>query len=223
MIDSGIQPNHPDLSAKIIASADFGGTGTVNDTDGHGTHVAGIVAAVTNNTTGIAGVCPDCTLMIAKAADANGEMNDITTSDGIRWAVDNGANVINMSFGSTQYSQRLADATLYAAQRGVYMAAAAGNMDGQAGNPTYRGQPFYPAYNDYVESVAAADNSDNAASFSNSGDIASYGVNIYSTYKNSSYQYLSGTSMATPVVAGIAGLVYPFCLSNSSALYRYRD
>ncbi len=179
------------------------------DGSGHGTHVSGIIAATRDNNKGIAGICGNdaalgisgCKLMELKVCNDNNSCNYWDIIRGIVYAVDNGAQVINLSLGSTAYSQSEQDAITYAWNRGVVVVAAAGN------NST--NTRVYPAANDHVLAVAATDNGDNPAYFSSYGDwvdLAAPGDTILSTTLNNGYRTLSGTSMASPHVAAVAAL-----------------
>lgn len=207
MVDTGIDQFHPDLASKIIGRANFT-TDPDLDNNGHGSHTAGIAGAITNNGIGVAGTCIQCNLLSVKVLDSSGSGYYDWIANGITWATDNGAKVISMSLGGTADSTILSDAVNYAVSKGVVVVAAAGNSNSSS--------PFYPAYYSNVVAVAATDQSDAKASFSNYGswvDIAAPGVNIASTYSttipgSSGYAYMSGTSMATPFVSGLAGLVF---------------
>jgi len=228
IIDSGIDKNHPDLSSKIVAEKDFVGIG-ISDRYGHGTHTAGIAAAETNNAVGIAGMCPECKLLIAKALDDNGRGPDSVWLDALIWAADNGAKVANLSFVNPENSTAKQDAINYAWNKGVVLVGGAGNK--------FDTEKNYPAANNHVISVAATDNNDEKSYFSTYGDwvlISAPGSSIYSTFptfesklqentfQNPNYGYLSGTSMATPIVSGIAGLVWssPFGSSAQAVVDR---
>lgn len=184
------------------------------DVLGHGTHVAGIAAGKPNNGMGIAGTAWNCKIMPLRAGylcyDGGGylELDDI--AEAIYYAADNGANVINMSFGCMFASQLLDDAVDYAHGKGCVMVASAGNvMPGEAG------QPFYPAACDHVIAVSSVDESDcisvwNLFVFSNFGDfvdLCAPGSSILSTLPCNGYGYANGTSMAAPFVSGAAALV----------------
>lgn len=209
ILDTGIDQNHEDLSTKIVDNRNFTKSRTVDDIYGHGTHVAGIAAASTNNSKGVAGAGYNSSLMNVKVLSDNGSGNYSWIAKGIIWAADKGAKVINMSLGGGSTSSTLENAVNYAWSKGVVIVAAAGNSNTSS--------PSYPGYYSNVIAVAATDTNDAKASFSNYGswvDIAAPGVDIYSTLPNhnnriglKNYGYLSGTSMATPFVAGVAALV----------------
>jgi len=225
IIDTGIDFNHPDLASKLwinpgeIANngIDDDGNGKVDDINGwdwvendknpmddigHGTHVAGVTAAATNNSIGVAGVCPNCRVMALKVLDAGGSGTYSNIAAGIIYAADKGAKVINLSLGGYADSSLLRDAVAYASQYAVVVAAS-GNDNKQ--------DRFYPAaYDDYVLAVAATDNNDQKTAFSNYGewvDISAPGVSIWSTLYNDTYGSWSGSSMAVPFVSGVAGLI----------------
>jgi len=203
IVDTGVDVDHPDLAAKIVPGYDFvNGDSDPDDDHGHGTHVAGIAAAVTNNGAGVAGTSWGAHIMPLKvlAADGYGYSSDV--AEAIAYAVDHGAQIINLSLGDTEPSSTIAAATEYAYEGGALTAAAAGNNG--------RRILFYPAANDHVVGVAATTDVDTRASFSNYGphvDVAAPGVGIYSTYPGT-YSAKSGTSMATPFVSGLATLVW---------------
>ena len=230
ILDTGIDATHPDLSTKIDVAKDFtGSTTSTDDIYGHGTHVSGIVAAITNNGTGVAGTCPDCRLLVGKVLNDSGSGANSWIANGIIWATQNGAKVINMSLGSSVKSRTLEDAVNYAWKNGVVVVAAAGN----SANPS----KTYPGAYTNVIAVAATDNKDKKASFSSYGswvDVAAPGVNIYSTFpthpfilgtqngRSQNYDYGSGTSMATPMAAGTAALIWstPYGTSNTAVRSR---
>lgn len=203
--DTGIDGNHPDLGSKIAVAVDCTNscvTVSASDGNGHGTHVAGIASAVTNNGIGVAGVGYDSSLASVQVLDSSGSGYYSWIANGIIWASDNGAKVINLSLGGTSSSATLQNAINYAWNKGVVVAAAAGNS-----GSTRR---HYPAYYSPAIAVAATDVNDTRASFSTYGswvDVAAPGLNILSAYKGD-YAYLSGTSMATPFVSGLAGLLF---------------
>jgi subtilisin len=205
IIDTGIDLKHPDLAANIGDRASFvRGAKTANDDNGHGSHVAGVVAAAQNGS-GVVGVAPGATLLAAKVLDRQGSGYISEIVKGVNWAVSKGAKVANMSLGSSSSSTTLANACASANAAGVLLVAAAGNS-----GPN---QTSYPAAYDVVVAVGAVDaaNGDAVAYFSNTGsylDVAAPGVAVYSTYKSGGYATLSGTSMASPHAAGVAALIF---------------
>lgn len=228
VLDTGVDESHPDLKAKFVypnyKEADFSGTG-MKDLYGHGTHTAGLAAAATDNHTGVAGMGFNSCLMVAKVCDNNANCPNSWIAQGIGWAADNNAKVISMSLGGMHGSNALQDAVNYAWNKNIVLVAAAGNSDNAS--------PTYPAYYSHVISVAATDQNDAIASFSSFGkwvDVAAPGVELLSTFptyqftlelthgRTETYGYGSGTSMSTPVVAGIAALVWsaPFSKPVSS-------
>lgn len=204
VVDSGVDWNHPDLADNYVAL----GYDWVNDDSdpmddhGHGTHCAGIIAALTNNGIGIAGTA-QVKIMAEKGLDASGSGYSSWLANSIIHAVDQGANIISMSWGSFFDSELICDAIKYAYNAGVLLVAAAGNDAWSLRQ--------YPAVYDEVVAVTATDSLDNPASFTNFGDwveLAAPGVHIYSTLRNNKYGYMSGTSMSTPYVCGVAALIW---------------
>jgi subtilisin family serine protease len=201
VIDTGIDLSHPDIKSNIK-----GGYNAIypwkspNDDNGHGTHVAGIIAAL-NNSIGVVGVGPNIDLYAIKVLNASGSGYLSDVIEGLDWAVTHGMQIVNMSLGTSQNVQSFHDAIVSAYNAGVVIVAAAGNSGGAVS---------YPAAYPEVIAVSATDQNNQIASFSSRGpevDLAAPGVNIYSTYKGKSYATLSGTSMATPHVTGAAALV----------------
>jgi thermitase len=203
ILDTGVDLDYPDLAGKIVSNINFSSGATVDDVHGHGTHVAGIAAAMTNSSVGVAGLGYSCSIMNVKVMGDNGGGTYSAIASGIIWAADNGAEVINMSLGGSGYSSTLEDAVDYAWSKGVVVVAAAGNNGDTS--------PIYPAHCINCIAVAATDAIDERTSWSNYGDwvdVAAPGNCIYATLKDNSYGYKSGTSMASPHVAGLAGLVF---------------
>lgn len=232
ILDTGIDQNHEDLTGKV-ADADQQNctttSSTVDDLYGHGTHVAGIAAAATNNSTGVAGMGYNASLMNVKVLGDNGSGYYSWIVECLVWTANNGAKVVNMSLGGPAKSLSLEQAVNYVWSKGVVVVAAAGN----SGNSS----PTYPAYYKNVIAVAATDSNDAKASWSSFGkwvDVAAPGVNIYSTtpnhtnYLNSKYPmtfslnygYGSGASMATPHVAGLAALIWSTTLGPDNVSVR---
>jgi subtilisin family serine protease len=203
VLDTGVQSNHPDLKDKLIAGKNIvDGDAAPNDDVGHGTHVAGIIGASVNNGEGVAGVSWYNKIMPVKVLDSSGAGSTYSVAQGIIWAVDHGAKVINMSLGNYAQADFLHDAIKYAYERDVVLIAASGNDNTE--------RPGYPAAYPEVFAVAATNNNKEKASFSNYGDyidVAAPGDSIASTYPGSQYAALSGTSMASPHVAALAGLI----------------
>lgn len=172
----------------------------------HGTHVAGIAAAKTNNTTGMAGVGWKVKIMPIKVSDASGTMTDADVVKGIQYAIDNDATVINLSLGGLGYSSVLDEVVQQAIDEGIVVVAAAGNN-----HRNMNILPFYPVCSAGVIGVSATDENDNVAGFSNFGtncvDVAAPGVDIVSTIYDGAYDSYSGTSMSSPNVAGIVALL----------------
>ncbi len=204
VLDTGVDLNHPDLGSKIVAGWNFVQPGEgPQDDHGHGTHVAGIAAAETNNGVGVAGISSGARIMPVKVLNAQGDGYYSDVAAGVAWACDHGASIINMSLGGVEFSATLHEAIEQAYDDGCLLAAAAGNEGGN--------QVLYPARDSATIAVAATDQSDGRASFSNYGsqiDVAAPGVSIYSTLWDDTYGYMQGTSMATPHVAGLAALVW---------------
>ncbi len=203
VLDTGIDIGHEDLVGKVIAEVNFTDSLTAEDRYGHGTHVAGIIAAAARNGVGIAGLAYDCQLLNVKVADDRGRFDASVAAKGVVWAVERGAKVINMSLVSTQPSQELEKAIDYAWSKGAIVVAAAGNFTGT--------KPVYPAYYNHCLAVAATDSHDCVPLWSGSGDwvdVAAPGADIYSTLPGNQYGNKSGTSMATAHVSGLAGLLF---------------
>jgi serine protease len=226
VIDTGVKADHEDLAGQVLAGAyflhsndgatAFSGSGGTTDPNGHGTHVSGIIAAVANNAKGIAGAAPGVKILPVQVLCGSGAGWSSDVANGITWAADNDATVINLSLGGPFASSSQQEAIQYARSLGVVVVASAGNsaLDGNA--------PSYPGAFPEVIGVAATTNTaDNArASYSTTGDyldLAAPGgepssnaaVAVLSTWKDnvSSYRTAAGTSMASPHVAAAAALV----------------
>jgi subtilisin family serine protease len=243
ILDTGIDLDHPELAPLLVQGTDmvdlgpnptppagfrfegdFQGRDNIpQDEVGHGTHVAGTVACLSNNGVGVAGVTWSCRLMPVKvltrivnvnnANDVRGTGSAADIAAGIRWAVDNGARVLNLSLGGTTDTQVERDAIAYAVAQGAVVVAAMGNAF-QQGNPT----SFPAAYPDVV-AVGAINTADARAPFSQTGphiDVAAPGVGVLSTVWDNGFTNMSGTSMASPHVAGLAALILS-CNGNLTA------
>lgn len=209
VLDTGVAA-HEDLP-RLLPGKSFT-TGGEADPNGHGTHVAGIIAAAANNQIGVAGLAPDVEILPVQVLEADGSGDHAAIASGIVWATDNGADVINLSLGGTEPSEALHTAVQYAHAKGVLLVAAAGN-EGSRSN-----SPMYPAAYDEVLAVAASGPDGTAASFSNSGtyvDLAAPGFAILSTTPDG-YDYLSGTSQAAPFVSAAAALLLDSGLSHKA-------
>jgi subtilisin family serine protease len=205
-LDTGVALDHPDLVGKLVPGYDF-----VNDDDdpsddhGHGTYTAGIMAAQSNNNLGVAGVCWGCRVMPVKILDAEGGGAISDFARGIRWAVDHGARVLNISAGVEYSTRTMSDAIRYAIARDVVVVGSAGN--------TPDGRERWPAAYEEVIAVSATDSGDRAADFASYGaflDVVAPGVNILSTSWHQgrlTYAWGDGTSGAAPFVSGAAGLL----------------
>lgn len=203
VIDSGVSASHPDLSGKVLPGYDFfNGDADATDDNGHGTAVAGITAAATNNAIGMAGVSWNSMILPVKALGADGSGSYSAMANGITWATDKGARIINLSLGGTSSSRALQDAVNYAWRRNVILVAAAGNN----GNSTL----FYPAACNNVVAVSATDSADMRPTWSNFGsyvDVSAPGVGILTLSGASSYANWNGTSFSSPVASGVVALM----------------
>lgn len=224
VLDTGALTTHPDLKNNIVMCVDETGkrglTNGCSDTVGHGTHVAGTIAANGK----ILGVAPEANLMIIKVCKPFGCYWDDVAA-GITYAVDNGANIISISLGGSSGSALVEDAINYAQSNGVLVVVAAGN-DGP-------GPVMYPAYYAYSMAIGAIDSSEAVPYWSAVGtndndyskeageiEMAAPGVDVESTYNDGCYAIMSGTSMATPHVSGLAAKLWQ---GNATATRAYLD
>lgn len=210
IVDSGIDLDHPDFSCIVTSGASkltagwnyIANNNNPNDDNGHGSHVAGIAGACTNNSTGVAGMAPNVRLMPVKVLDSNGNGTSASVANGVTFAVNNGAKIINLSLGAPSVGSVIENAVNYAYSQGRLVVAASGNT---ASTPL-----LYPAAFEHVMAVGSTTPSDTRSWFSTYGaglDVVAPGSDIYSTIPGS-YGYMSGTSMATPHVAGLAALIW---------------
>ena len=210
MLDTGVSGTHPDLAGKVRTGRSYVGPteDAWDDDNGHGTHSAGIAAARSNNGVGIAGVCWECPLVVAKVLDAQGVGSWSNVAAAVVWASDQPmVRVICLNLGGTAPDAATHAAINYAVARGQLVVAAAGNTMG--------GDVLFPAQFAECIAVSATDNRDRLAAFSAMGpaiDIAAPGAEVFSSFDSRSegdtYAVLSGTSMAAPHVAGAAALVW---------------
>jgi thermitase len=217
IVDSGVYAGHPDIG-KIADQKDFvKGDDVADDRFGHGTRVAGIAGALTDNGKGVAGACFDCRLLIAKVLNAKGKARDSRIIKGIDWSMAHGADVVNLSFSGPAYSGVLKTAVDDAYGRGAVVVAAAGNAG------TTRRQ--YPAAYEKVIAVSATNHGDGLAPFSSRGDwvdLAAPGTGILSTKASGGYGTQSGTSFSAPFVSGLAGLLASHNPNRSAYWIRQR-
>ena len=214
IVDTGADSSHPDLASKIVGQYSYVGN-SAKDGLGHGTHCAGIAAAATNNDVGIAGMCPNCGILSVKVLNDQGSGYISDVASGITYAASHGARVISLSLGGSGRSDTMRSALQYAVTNNALPVCAMGNSGSSSNTPE-------PGYWHDCLSVIATDQNAAKASFSNYGvkaDVAAPGVAILSTMPtypvtlttsygyHTNYDALSGTSMATPMVAGVAGLV----------------
>ncbi|MEZ4707609.1 MAG: S8 family peptidase [Caldilineaceae bacterium] len=209
ILDTGINPEHPEFEGRIIMGYDYiNDDADPTDDHGHGSHVSGIAAAALNNGQGAAGICPNCSILAVKVLNENNAGTWGSAAQGIIYAVDNGARVINLSLGANVPSNTIKSAIDYAQENGVLIVAAAGN----SASSNY----FYPAAYEGIMGISATNSNDELWGLSNRGeyiDVAAPGHLIYGPSKSldhefGGYVYKSGTSMAAPFVAGLAGLLF---------------
>jgi subtilisin family serine protease len=204
ILDTGIATAHPDLKDGILKTKNFTNSRVgVSDVAGHGTHCAGIIGA-RENATGVIGVAPECGFLIGKVLGDDGSGNLLSVARGIDWAVEQGADIINMSLGSPTGHPDLEAAINRAVAAGVFVICAAGNE-----GPTLD-TVGYPAMYTGTVSVGAIDQNKKIANFSSRGtrvDVCAPGVDILSDYPPRNLAKLSGTSMASPFVAGVVALM----------------
>lgn len=233
IVDTGVDTGHPDLAGRVVGGRNFlPGADPTNymDDNGHGTHVAGVAAAASNNAVGVVGLTWSTPIYAVKALDYFGYGEESVIAQAIVWSANHGAKVINLSFGTSAPSTSTNVSTLkravdYAVNQGALVVAASGNAGA--------GRLEYPAAFANVLSVGATDQYDRRAPFSNYGsglDISAPGMSIYSTTSRSrnaylisssqttpTYGYLDGTSMAAPVVAAIAAAVWAHMPTRSGS------
>ncbi|MEZ5184682.1 MAG: S8 family serine peptidase [Candidatus Nanopelagicales bacterium] len=206
VLDTGVKASHPDLSGRVARgfNAITNKRGARKDNNGHGTFLAGMIAGKVNGV-GIEGLAPNARILPVKVLDSEGVGDSDDIARGIIWAVDNGADVINMSFGADSSNRVEAEAIDYARGAGVTLVAAGGNLGVR--------MEMYPAAYPGVLGVAATDFNNERASFSNKGphiDVAAPGQGILSTFNSRPYTWTSGTSMSTAYVSAVAALAMSY-------------
>ncbi len=205
VVDSGVDLEHPDLKANLVPGFNALNEGQLpQDDNEHGTHAAGIAAAVGDNGIGVTGACPRCKIMPVKVLDSEGGGTGFGVAAGIVWAVDHGAQIINLSLGGNESDPTMERAVKYALSRNAVVVVAAGNDNTD--------KKMYPAALPGVIAVGSVDQNRNRSDFSNYGtwvSIMAPGTQILSTIPTSMGEYtkMDGTSMAAPLVAGIVGLM----------------
>jgi len=203
VVDSGVYAAHPDLVGKLVPGWNFvKNNADTSDVTGHGTEVAGTVAAATNNGIGVAGVSWASVVMPLVTVDATSFSAYSNVAAAIQYAADHNVRVINVSIGGTASSNALQAAVNYAWNRGSLVFAAAMNNGGTT--------PNYPAACDHAVAVSATDENDKLAVFSNYGTwltLSAPGADILTTMNGGGYGYVNGTSFASPIAAGVAALV----------------
>ncbi|MHA2043386.1 MAG: S8 family peptidase [Candidatus Thorarchaeota archaeon] len=214
VIDSGCDLNHPDLKNNLVKGKNFvNPKKPPHDDNKHGTHVSGIIAAE-HNDFGMVGVAPKAHIMPIKVLDRHGSGSLENTAKGIRWAVDNGADIICMSLGAPMKLQQVRKAVQYANSKGVPCFVAAGNSGRTK-------EVFYPAAYPETIAIGSIDENFNRSNFSNTGknlDFMAPGGDIFSTVPDDWYAVISGTSMACPFAVGVAALVLSFSRKNGNKI-----
>ncbi|TWT45521.1 Thermophilic serine proteinase precursor [Phycisphaerae bacterium RAS1] len=203
IVDTGVQADHPDLAGKVLPGWNtYNNNSDTTDPHGHGTFVAGVAAAIGNNGVGVAGMNWNARILPVRCVSPAGSGTESQCAAAIVWATDNGADVISMSLQYYSGTALLRDAVAYAYDSGVLPIAAAGNGQGPI--------VAFPARFPKCMAVSATNRNDALWPGSNYGpemDVSAPGQEVYSLWKNSGYQLLSGTSMATPHVSGLASLL----------------
>jgi thermitase len=210
ILDTGIDRDHEDIQNVVKIEIDLTGESSPDDIKGHGTHVAGIIAANSSNQIGITGLAPNAKLINVKVADNNGRSQADIVARGVLWAVENGAKVINISIEFDEGYIDLEKAINYANQKGCLVIAAASN---------HTIQPVFPSFYENCLAVVATDEQDCLGSLAYNADwidIAAPGFSIYSTLPNNNYGYKSGTSFATAQVSGLATILFGLAIDQNN-------
>lgn len=212
IIDTGIDTKHPDLKDRIASTWSY--DQSVEDENGHGTHVAGIIGA-SENQKGMIGIAPESSLYVAKAMNAKGQGSMDVLCEALEWCLNQQVDIINLSLGTSQIAPIYVHRMLYECiNAGIWIVAAAGNQHEEVS---------WPALEAPVLAVGAMTKEKQVASFSNYGaalDLSMPGVSILSTYLQQRYARLSGTSMAAPMVSGILGLYKSIASDSFDVMYQ---
>jgi len=202
ILDTGVDPSHPDLTAKLVAGWNVvDNNGNTADVQGHGTSVAGAAAAASNNATGVAGVSWQSPIMPLRVSLANGQATTSAVASAMLWAINHGARVINCSFAPLQADRTVLTAAQFVRNSGGLVFISAGN-DGRTSTATDNANALF---------IGAVDASDRRASFSTTGpfvDLSAPGTGIHTTLRGNAYGRVSGTSFSSPIAAGVAALVW---------------
>jgi thermitase len=204
ILDTGIDKNHEDLAGAIIDEVNYSDTQTLTDINGHGTAIAGMIGAKSDNSIGIAGIASNVHLLNVKVADDKGKADPSSVASGIRWAAERGADVINISLVFKESSKCLEEAINYAWDRGAVIVAPVSNIDSQS--------PVYPANYPRTIAVVALRQNDTVGPMYGYGplvDVAAPGYHIYTTIPSNGYSYKTGTSFAAAYVSGLAAIMIP--------------
>lgn len=201
ILDSGVDPDHPDLAAKLVPGWNtYNNNADTADVYGHGTKVAGAAAALTNNSVGVAAIAGDAQVMPMRVTGTDGWASYSAIASALTWAADRGARVANISFYGVETSSSARSAAQYMKNKGGLVVTSAGNY----------GVEETIAPSDTMITVSATDSNDNKASWSSYGsfvDVAAPGTSIYSTVNGGGYGSVSGTSFSSPITAGVVALM----------------
>jgi thermitase len=208
ILDTGIDKYHEDLRDRVKGEIDFTNSFSPADENGHGTHIAGIISSNNDNQIGISGLAPNARLLNVKVVEDNGLCKADVVAKGIYWAIDNGAQVINLSIEFSDPYQELENAINYAWQKDCIVIASASN---------HTVDPVFPAFYRNCLAVLATDRNNLTGKLGNTKDwidVAAPGYSIYSTLPGNSYGFKSGTSFGTAQVSGLAAILYGIAMNN---------
>ena len=208
ILDTGVDKYHEDLRDRVKGEIDLTNNSSPADENGHGTHIAGIIASNNDNQIGISGLAPNARLLNVKVAEDNGLCKADIVAKGVYWAIDNGAQVINLSIEFDEPYQELENAINYAWQKDCLVIASASN---------HTVEPAFPAYYRNCLAVLATDQNNLTRKLGYNKDwidVAAPGYSIYSTLPGNSYGFKSGTSFGTAQVSGLAAILYGLAMNN---------